>query len=209
MSISDKLIIGLTGGIGSGKTAASRHFEALGVPVVDADVVAREVVEPGMPALDAIRDRLVEQVLLPSGALDRAALRQIVFAHPEQRLWLEKLLHPLIRKRMLDQLFAAKADYVILVSPLLLETDQRDLVNRVLLIDVPEELQIERTIQRDNNQREQVEAILRAQSSRAYKQQNADDIILNDRDLAHLQRQVEALHQRYLQLAHEHHARQP
>ncbi len=203
------LTIGLTGGIGSGKTAASRHFETLGVAVIDADVVAREVVEPGMPALRVIADRFGDSILTVDGALDRAALRQIVFADPAQRQWLESLLHPLIRQRIQDQLAAANGPYVILVSPLLLETDQRKLVNRVLLIDVPEALQIQRTMQRDSNSQQQVEAIVATQSARAFKQAQADDIIVNDHDLSHLHAQVEAQHQRYLKLAAESHEQLP
>lgn len=198
------LIIGLTGGIGSGKSAASRHFEALGVPVVDADLVARDVVEPGTPALAAIAEHFGPGVLTAEGALDRATLRRLVFADTDQRRWLEALLHPLIRQRIQELLAAAQGPYRILVSPLLLETNQHQLVDRVLLIDVPEAVQIERTMARDGNSREQVEAILKAQSSRAFKRERADDIIVNDRDLDHLHQQVEQLHRYYLQLAAEH-----
>ena len=200
-------IVGLTGGIGSGKTAASDHFQRLGVPVVDADVVAREVVEPGMPALAAIAEHFGSGVIDAEGRLDRAALRRLVFDQPQERLWLESLLHPLIRLRTIEQLEAAQGPYVILVSPLLLETDQHKLVDRVLLIDVPEQLQIERTMLRDTNSREEVEAILRAQSARSFKQQHASDIIVNDHDLNHLHQQVEQQHQRYLEQAKQHHAR--
>jgi len=200
-------IVGLTGGIGSGKTAASDHFQRLGVPVVDADVVAREVVEPGMPALAAIAEHFGPGVIDSEGRLDRAALRRLIFDQPQERLWLESLLHPLIRLRTIEQLEAAQGPYVILVSPLLLETDQHKLVDRVLLIDVPEQLQIERTMLRDANSREEVEAILRAQSARSFKQQHASDIIVNDHDLNHLYQQVEQQHQRYLEQAKQHHAR--
>lgn len=207
MSLHRPFIVGLTGGIGSGKTAASNHFERLGVPVVDADVVAREVVEPGTPALAAIAEHFGPEVIDAEGRLDRAALRKRVFDQPQERLWLESLLHPLIRLRIIEQLEAAQGPYVILVSPLLLETDQHKLVDRVLLVDVPEHLQIERTMLRDANSREQVEAILRAQSARSFKQERASDIIVNDQDLNHLHQQVEQLHLRYLELAKEHHAK--
>lgn len=200
-------IVGLTGGIGSGKTAASDHFQRLGVPVVDADVVAREVVEPGTPALAAIAEHFGPGVIDAEGRLDRAALRRLVFDQPQERLWLESLLHPLIRLRTIEQLESAQGPYVILVSPLLLETDQHKLVDRVLLIDVPEQLQIERTMLRDANSREEVEAILRAQSARSFKQQYVSDIIVNDKDLDHLHQQVEQQHQHYLELAKQHHAR--
>src|SRR5690606_8250972 len=142
--------------------------------------------------------------LFPYTTLFRSRL---VFDQPQERLWLESLLHPLIRLRTIEQLEAAQGPYVILVSPLLLETDQHKLVDRVLLIDVPEQLQIERTMLRDANSREEVEAILRAQSARSFKQQHASDIIVNDHDLNHLYQQVEQQHQRYLEQAKQHHAR--
>src|SRR5690606_10039510 len=200
-------IVGLTGGIGSGKTAASDHFQRLGVPVVDADVVAREVVEPGMPALAAIAEHFGPGVIDSEGRLDRAALRRLIFDQPQERLWLESLLHPLVRLRTIEQLESDQGPYVILVSPLLLEPGQHKLVYRVLLMDVPERVQIGRTMLRDANSRERVEAILRPQSARSFKQQHASDIIVNDKDLDHLHQQVEQQHQHYLELAKQHHAR--
>ena len=122
-------VVGLTGGIGSGKTAVSQRFELLGISVVDADIVAREVVQPGEPALDKISHQFGEKILLSDGSLDRTALRKIVFDQPEQRDWLEQLLHPVIRERILEQLKLATSAYVILASPLLLETDQYLLVD--------------------------------------------------------------------------------
>lgn len=195
------LIIGLTGGIGSGKTAASNLFTELGIDIVDADVVAREVVMPGTPALNEISTHFGQQVLQEDGALDRAQLRSIIFQNPEQKQWLESLLHPLIRDSIKNQLAQARSAYAILVSPLLLETNQRDMVQRILVIDVPSTLQVERTTKRDNNSVEQVQAIMAAQSDRAFKQQHADDIILNDKDLGHLQQQILAMHEYYLQMA--------
>jgi dephospho-CoA kinase len=201
-------IIGLTGGIGSGKSAASRHFESLGIPVVDADVAARQVVEPGMPALKAIAKHFGPALITDAGTLDRSALRQRIFADPAEKAWLEQLLHPLIRQRIIAALMAANdrpdtgtAPYVLLVSPLLLETDQRELVDRVLLIDAPEHAQVERSMLRDDNTREQIEAIMNAQAPRAFKLEQADDIIYNDSDLIHLQQAVESMHQRFLKLA--------
>lgn len=193
------MIIGLTGGIGSGKSAVSDCFEKLGVTVVDADVVAREVVEPGTAALKSIADHFGDHILTAKGALDRAALRTLIFSDENQRKWLEALLHPLIRKEIIAQLNQSDSPYSILSSPLLLETDQQTLVDRVLVVDVPVELQLERTIQRDNNSVDQVKSIISAQSTRTYKQQKADDIILNIGTIEELQKDVFALHQRYLQ----------
>lgn len=193
------MIIGLTGGIGSGKSAVSDCFEKLGVTVVDADVVAREVVEPGTVALKSIADHFGDDILTAEGALDRAALRTLIFSDENQRKWLEALLHPLIRKEIIAQLNQSNSPYSILSSPLLLETDQQTLVDRVLVVDVPVELQLERTVQRDNNSVDQVKSIISAQSTRTYKQQKADDIILNIGTIEELQKDVFALHQRYLQ----------
>src|SRR3989338_6241173 len=142
------LKIGLTGGIGSGKTAATDHFQQLGIAVVDADVVAREVVVPGSPALAQIAEHFGAQILDHSGALDRAQLRKIIFSNPSEKSWLETLLHPLIRTEILRQLEQAHSPYAILVSPLLFETGQHLLVDRTLLIDAPEALQVSRATAR-------------------------------------------------------------
>lgn len=194
-------IVGLTGGIGSGKTAASNWFQAQGITVVDADVVAREVVAPGTPALAAIHDHFGAQVLQPDGTLDRAGLRAIVFAAPEQRLWLEQLLHPQIAAEIVRQLTTAKSPYALLVSPLLFETSQRALVARTLLIDVPETLQLARTAARDGVDEQQVRAIMAAQMRREERRKRADDIVLNDESVAVLQAKLQPLHQHYLVLA--------
>ena len=195
------LIVGLTGGIGSGKSAAMAYFEQLEVPCIDADIVAREVVEPGSDALETIARKFGPEVILSNGNLDRARLRQIVFAEPQYREWLERLLHPLINQRIRDWLQACQAPYCILSSPLLLETQQVELVDRVLLIDIPEEVQVARTTARDGNSETQVKAIMAAQSSRAFKQSKADDIICNDQDLRYLESEIGKLHQQYMQLA--------
>ncbi len=194
------MIIGLTGGIGSGKSAVSSHFETLGITVIDADVVAREVVEPGQPALIQIADHFGHNIITPEGALDRAELRVLIFKDEAERKWLESLLHPLIRKEITFQLEKSQSPYSILSSPLLLETDQHSMVDRILVVDVPVETQIERTTQRDNNSLEQVEAIISAQSSRMIKQQKADDIILNTGTIESLHEKVSIVHKRYLQL---------
>ncbi len=199
--MSKAMIIGLTGGIGSGKSAAMKCFERIGVPCIDADIVAREVVEPGSQALGAVARKFGPEVILNSGELDRAKLRQMVFSAPQEREWLEQLLHPLINQRIREWLNACQAPYCILSSPLLLETQQHELVNRVLLIDIPEAVQLKRTMSRDGNSESQVKAIMEAQSSRSFKQAKADDIICNDQDLKYLESEIEKLHKQYLQLA--------
>ncbi len=197
-------VVGLTGGIGSGKSAASRHFEQLGITAVDADVISREVVAPGSEALQTIEQRHGKAILLDDGSLDRAALRQKIFSSPEEKAWLEGLLHPLIANETLRQLEAATSPYVLFVSPLLVESGQMALCQRLLVIDVPEDLQIERTILRDHNPRDQVERIMASQASREQRLAMADDVICNDRDLKYLEQEVDLLHQRYLSLATEH-----
>jgi dephospho-CoA kinase len=193
-------ILGLTGGIGSGKSAAAQCFVDLGVHLVDADNAARWVVEPGRPALARIAEHFGAGVLQADGTLNRAALRELIFKDPQQRAWLEGLLHPLIREEIRDYLARAESPYAILVSPLLLETTQHQMVQRVLVIDVPEALQIERTVLRDKTNEEQVRAILKAQTTREHRLSQADDVIVNDRDPAWLKSEVERLHHFYLTL---------
>lgn len=195
------LIIGLTGGIGSGKTAASDYLAAKGITVVDADVVARLVVEPGQPALQAIEQHFGSQVIQADGALDRRALREIVFAEPSARKELEAITHPAIGAEILRQLQASHSPYTLLVSPLLLESSQHKMTQRILLIDVPETLQLARTSSRDQVDEAQVKAIMAAQMSRQDKRSRADDIVVNDSDLASLHRQLDDLHQQYLKMA--------
>lgn len=193
-------ILGLTGGIGSGKSAAARCFVDLGVHLVDADDAARWVVEPGRPALARIAEHFGDGVLQADGALDRTALRELIFKDPQQRVWLEGLLHPLIRDEIRQYLSRSESQYSILVSPLLLETTQHQMVQRVLVIDVPEAVQIERTLLRDKTNEAQVRAILNAQASREVRLSRADDVIVNDRDPAWLKSEVERLHHFYLTL---------
>jgi len=193
-------ILGLTGGIGSGKSAAAEHFAALGVHVVDADHAARWVVEPGSPALAQIAEHFGEGVLHDDGQLDRGALRSLIFADPEQRRWLESLLHPLIREAIACNLQRAQSAYAILVSPLLIESGQYTTTQRVLVIDAPQALQIQRTLMRDNTSEQQVQAILKAQASREDRLRHADDVLVNDADLQTLQTEVERLHHFYLTL---------
>jgi dephospho-CoA kinase len=193
-------ILGLTGGIGSGKSAAAQCFVDLGIHLVDADNAARWVVEPGRPALAQIAEHFGASVIQADGTLNRAALRELIFKDPQQRAWLEGLLHPLIREEIKQYLARAQSPYAILVSPLLLETSQHQMVQRILVIDVPEAVQIERTVLRDKTNEAQVRAILQAQASREERLRRADDVIVNDRDPAWLKSEVERLHHFYLTL---------
>lgn len=192
-------VVGLTGGIGSGKSAAAERFEALGIAVVDADVESRRVVEPGEAALDAIAARFGTEVLDHDGRLDRARLRERVFQDADQRRWLEQLLHPLINRRMAEQLREATSPYAVLVNPLMRGRDPR--ANRILVIDVPEALQVRRTMTRDGVDEAQARAVLAAQIDRRQRRSFADDVIVNDGTLADLHAAVDALHERYLRLA--------
>ncbi|MBX9915441.1 MAG: dephospho-CoA kinase [Pseudomonadaceae bacterium] len=194
-------VLGLTGGIGSGKSAAAEHFIALGVHTVDADHAARWVVEPDRPALAQIAEHFGVEVLQANGQLDRTALRGRIFQDPHERRWLEALLHPLIRQEIISNLAKAESAYAILVSPLLVESGQHLLTQRVLVIDTPEQLQLERTMQRDNADAQQVQAILKAQASRTERLRYAADVLLNDRDINWLQAEVERLHHFYLTLS--------
>lgn len=196
-----KLIIGLTGGIGSGKTAASDWFANQGIDIVDADVVARIVVEPGQPALAEIKTTFGDWTLQADGSLDRAALRQHIFSHPEARQQLEAITHPRIRQEIIRQLQASTSSYSMLVSPLLIESKQHELVARILLIDVPEHLQLSRASLRDSQSSEAIARIMAVQIPRLQRQTHADDIVINDGDLNHLYAQLEILHSSYLSLA--------
>jgi len=193
-------ILGLTGGIGSGKSAAAAHFAHLGVDLVNADLAARWVVEPGRPALARIAEHFGAEILQADGGLDRAALRARIFQDAGERRWLEQLLHPLIRQEIIAALARATSPYAILESPLLIESGQSQLCQRVLVIDVPEAVQISRTVSRDGNDEAQVRAIMAAQASREERLKRADDVIVNDRDLAWLRQEVERLHHFYLTL---------
>ena len=194
-------VLGLTGGIGSGKSAVAACFKQYGIKVVDADIAARKVVEPGMPALQAIAEHFGEQVLQADGTMDRAALRSIVFNDEQQRHWLEQLLHPAIGKWIAAELASASSAYAILESPLLLETEQRKSTQRALVVDVSKELQIERATARDDNSREQIEAIIAAQLPREERLARADDVIDNSGSLEDLEKAVKILHQQYLDIA--------
>ncbi|MCR9261505.1 MAG: dephospho-CoA kinase [Pseudomonadaceae bacterium] len=193
-------LVGLTGGIGSGKTAAADRFIAHGITTVDADLASRAVVAPGEEALSLIAEQFGDDILLADGNLDRAKLRHIVFADESKRRWLQSLLHPLISNYLRQHIEQATSEYVILVNPLLIESRQTSWCNRVLVIDAPESQQVTRTMARDNNTAAQVENIMQAQLPRDVRLQAADDVITNDKDLAHLHAQVDELHRRYKEL---------
>jgi len=190
--------VGLTGGIGSGKTAASDWFAAQGITVVDADVVAREVVAVGQPALVEIRDTFGAKMLNADGSLNRAAMREYIFNTPNARQQLEAITHPRIRAEIIRQLAGATSSYALLVSPLLFETNQHELVQQTILIDVPEALQLTRASQRDGQTVESIQRIMQAQMSRSERQQRATHVIMNDGSLADLHSKLALLHQRLL-----------
>jgi dephospho-CoA kinase len=192
------LVVGITGGIGSGKSAVTRRLEQHGITVVDADVVARIVVEPGKPALAQIAEHFGANILQPDGTLDRAALRARVFQDEAERRWLERLTHPLIGQEIVDQISSSRSAYTVLSSPLLLDTSQKALVECVVVVDVPEELQVARTAQRDNNDEAQVKRIMAAQLSREARLALADIVIDNSGSLADLELQVDELHKEFL-----------
>ena len=196
-----RLVIGLTGGIASGKSVVSRFFEQLGVPVIDADVIAREVVEPGEPALAAVVDHFGREVLDDDGRLDRQRLRELVFNDPEKRKLLEQLLHPEIRDRMREKLAHVDHDYAVLVIPLLLEVGQTELVDRILVVDASEDQQIQRAIERDGGTESAIRGIMSAQLSREQKLSRADDVIENHGSLEDLRERVGKLHQFYRSIA--------
>jgi len=195
--------IGLTGGIGSGKSAVANQFRALGIDVIDADQAARQAVEVGSDTLKTIADHFGEEALLGDGSLNRAYLRQVVFDDPSQRQWLESLLHPIIRDLIGQALQRVNGPYAILESPLLLETDQRLRVDRVLVVDVPEAVQIERTTIRDGGSESQILAIMKSQLTRKQRLSRADDILDNSGPLGDLTDAVAQLHKQYLNLAGE------
>jgi dephospho-CoA kinase len=193
--------VGLTGGIASGKSTAAGFFGALGVPILDSDQVAREVVEPGQPPLERLVERFGRSILTPDGHLDRPALRDIVFSDPKARADLEALTHPAIGAAMEARSTEAGGPYQILVIPLLVEKNLRSHVDRVLVVDCDEQLQLRRLRARDGSTAEQARAILDAQAPRAARLKAADDVITNDADVGSVQKQVATLHSRYLELA--------
>jgi len=195
------LIIGLTGGIGSGKSVVSDKFKSLGISVIDADVAARTVVEPDQLALLEIEDHFGSNILTKEGVLDRAQLREIIATDPEERAWLESILHPKIGEQIAKELAKSTSPYTIYVAPLLLETNSQNMCSRVLVIDVPKEVQIQRTSKRDKVLKEQIEKIVAAQMSRKERVKKADDVLVNTGTIKELEDQVEELHHKYLAMA--------
>ncbi|MEX2469248.1 MAG: dephospho-CoA kinase [Pseudohongiellaceae bacterium] len=197
-------VVGLTGGIGSGKTTVADLFGARGVDIIDADVVAREVVMPGSRALVSIGERFGADALNADGSLNRRWLREQVFADPAQRQWLEALLHPLVGQRIRALVRESTAPYCLLVAPLLLEGNLHEMVNRVLIVDAPEALQLERTLARDGGDRDTVSAIMAAQLPRQERLARADDVLDNSGDLEELVDKVARLHESYSRRARNH-----
>jgi len=196
------LVVGLTGGIAAGKSTATAFFQERGVPVIDADEVARDVVAAGTPGLAAVAAAFGAQILQANGTLDRRRLREVVFADPAERRRLEAILHPLIQTEIRARLQQVRGPYCILAVPLLIESAAlRALVHRVLVIDVPVEVQVARLMQRDGMSAEQCQAMLAAQASRARRLEAADDVVDNATDVTALQRQLDSVHARYLELA--------
>ncbi|HCM47457.1 MAG TPA: dephospho-CoA kinase [Colwellia sp.] len=196
-----KLVIGLTGGIGSGKTTLTNFFQELGVEIIDADIIAREVVAVNSPALKAIALHFGDDFIQNDGELNRVLLRRRIFSNNADKTWLNKLLHPLIRISIIEQTKQANSPYCILVAPLLIENNLLALIDRILVIDVKEETQLARTMQRDNNSLKEVNAILASQTSRSKRLEVADDVINNDgANLVEIKKIVISLDKKYLAL---------
>ncbi|WP_305403152.1 dephospho-CoA kinase [Photobacterium leiognathi] len=196
------LVIGLTGGIGSGKTTVANLFaDTYGIDIIDADIVAREVVEPNTFGLNAIIEKCGKEILLEDSTLNRAKLRDAIFSQPELKVWLNNLLHPLIREKMQQDINQSQSPYCLLVVPLMVENNLQTMTHRLLVVDVDEQVQIERTQQRDNVSIEQIKNILASQASREQRLDAADDVITNNGDNKALVSQVEQLHLQYLKMS--------
>ena len=214
-----QFVVGVTGGIGSGKTTVTDFFVSKGIVVVDADIIAREVVASGTPALKAIQAYFGDDILLPSGELDRSALREQVFHDADKKTWLDKLLHPIIREQMQQQSRTADSIYSILSIPLLVENKLMSLVDRILVVDINEDLQLERAVARDGtcdiarnsdksdkrsdiqNTQNTIKAIMQNQCTREQRLAVADDVVNNDKDIVHLHQQLMPLHRQYVSMA--------
>jgi len=194
------LVVGLTGGIGSGKSTIAKLFKELGVDVIDTDLIARDVVMPGTEALKAIAAHFDKKVIKKDGTLNRRVLREKIFNAPDEKKWLENLLHPLISQETKDRISKAQSPYCIIVIPLLFESKKIDEINRIVVVDTTEMLQIERTMARDNCTRDMVLKMMATQVSRAKRLSGADDIILNSRDLTYLRSQILKLHDKLLKI---------
>jgi dephospho-CoA kinase len=195
------MVVALTGGIGCGKSTVSRHFEDLGIPVLDTDILARKLVQPGTPALEEIRLAFGEHLINDEGHLKRSALRKIVFDEPDKKKLLEKIIHPRIRKAMEAWIPNQSGPYVILVIPLLFETNLSDFADRILVIDCDEETQVTRVKRRDGMTSTEAKKIIRSQISREYRQEHADDIILNTGSKEALIQDIKSIHIHYMALS--------
>jgi dephospho-CoA kinase len=206
LDLDDKhmLVVGLTGGIGSGKTTVANGFSALGVSVIDTDQLARELVEPGQPALDEIITVFGKDCITSDGQLKRACIRQQIYSDAALKSQLEDILHPKIRQRIKTLLADLREAYCIVVIPLLLETHQTDLVDRILVVDTPEKEQLTRVAARDSLSDNTIMAIMQSQADRNTRLQAADDIIVNDRDLESLTERILELHTYYMEIAYDH-----
>ncbi|NRF15438.1 dephospho-CoA kinase [Vibrio coralliilyticus] len=197
-------VVGLTGGIASGKTTVANLFQSqFGIEIVDADVVAREVVEPGSEGLKVIEERWGSDILLHDGTLNRAKLREVIFANEEEKAWVNGLLHPMIREKMQADIAKVTSPYGLLVIPLMVENNLQSLADRVLVVDVDKQTQMRRTVERDGVPLEQVESILAAQASRTQRLAIADDVIKNNATNQELLPQITELHQKYLEICRE------
>ncbi len=196
-------VIGLTGGIGSGKSTIANLFAKLGAPIIDADWVARDLTETGKPAFHEITQHFSHYNLIKDGKLDRNKLRQIIFQDNTARMWLENILHPLIRKEIEHQLQHLTTQYCIVVIPLLFEVKPYSFIDRILVVDAPEDVQIERASSRDNTSQQHIAAIIKAQIAREDRAARAHDVIINDGKLSDLEPQVQKLHDLYLKLSTE------
>ena len=201
-----KFIVGLTGGIGSGKTTIANIFAEFGIDIVDADIVAREVVEPGTKALTLIADHFGTEVITRTGQLDRALLRSKIFSNDDEKQWLNNCLHPLIRTSIQTQVAAVNSPYCLLVAPLLIENHLHEMVDRVLVVDVSIDTQIQRTLSRDNSSSEEIKRIIASQATRAQRRKLADDIISNQSNqeseqLSLIRDEIKKHHLHYLALS--------
>jgi len=194
------LTIGLTGGIGSGKSTVAKLFEKKGITVIDADQLARDVTLPNKPALEKIVEKFGSDMLLPNHTLDRSKLRNLIFKDDQKRIWLEQLLHPLIRNELGQQIKAAHSPYCIVMIPLLIESAPNPLINRILVVDAKKEEQLERAAVRDQQTNSEIYTILSKQATRGQRLKAADDVISNMGTLEDLQGQVDALHKYYMSL---------
>jgi len=196
-AVENKLIVGLTGGIGSGKSKVAELFAELNIDIVDCDQIAHEIVQPGSELLNKIATKFGTKILNQNGSLNRAKMRKLIFADLRSKQWLEDLLHPVIYKHMYKKILATKSPYCIVIIPLLIESHIVYPLDRILVVDVTEKQQIDRIMQRDNMSEQEVKAIMITQTSRQQRLKIADDVIDNTQDVQHLQHQVQSLHKLY------------